>query len=605
MNALTGEIELSERMDVEQQLNPTFSPDGRKVAFHGFRGNQADIFVYDLDAKTVSNLTKDSFFDAAPVYSPDGRWIYYSSVVDGYAKLFRLDPSDPSSRYQLTQGDWNDRDAWVGVEGNRIFFSSDRPTGRTEEVLATGLLEVAAFEAKDETKTPGPNLENFASYNIYSLDLETGEVIQHTDVIGGAFTPVVFTGDEGKETVVFASFYKGNWNLFSSPTAENLGVSETIDIPVEPILEEDRFEFLPPVEVALDEEEIEDEGGFRLFIEDISVSGGVTSDQTFVSRSVISMSDMLGNRRFIASLDSVSTFSNFDFLYLDLSRRWSWGVRLFDNRTFYIDPESLNDSRVERRRLYQQTGGLGLISYPFDRYHRIDVGLGYLYRDIELPVGRTGLPGEPGGELVTVTFQDDFPFVVSTYTGDSARYKSFGPISGRRYYVNAQYLVDLDEGGTLSADFETDFRQYFQLTSRTLLAARIFAGYSEGNRPNFYYFGGLNTLRGYDFRSVVGNRAFYGNFEYRFPLIDLIATPLINIRNVRGTLFFDVGGAWFDGEDFEFWQDGRLGDALASVGWGISFRLLGLELHWDFARRTDLDELGESTETSFWIGQTF
>ncbi len=604
VNALSGEIEVSERMDVEQQLNPAFSPDGRTVAFHGFRGNQADIFTYHLDTKEVTNLTDDAFFDAAPVYSPDGRWLYYSSVVDGFAKLFRLDLSDPSRRYQLTQGEWNDRDAWVGPGGDRIYFSSDRPTGRAEEVVAAGLLELAAKESKDETKTPAADLESFASFNVYSLDLQSGDVVQYTDVIGGAFTPVVFVGDEGKETLVFSSFYKGRWNLYSTPTDENLGVTKTIDIPVEPLLGEERFEFLPPVEVTLDENEIKDGDRFRLFIEDISVNGGVTSDQTLVSRSVIRMSDMLGNRRFIASLDSVSTFSNFDFLYLDLSDRWTWGVRLFDNRTFYVDPASLDDPSLQRRRAYRVTGALGLLSYPFDRYRRVEFGLGYMYRDIDIPLGNP-FPAEGEDPTPTLSFSDDFPFVFSTFTGDSTVYKSFGPVSGRRYNVSGQYLADLSGGGTLSADFETDFRQYLQVTSRSLLAARVYAGYSDGNRPNFYYFGGLNTLRGYDFRSIVGNRAFYGNFEYRFPLIDIIATPLINIRDVRGTLFFDIGGAWFDGDDFEPWTDGRLDDALASVGWGLSFRFLGLELHWDFARRTDLDKISDTTETSFWIGQTF
>lgn len=604
VNALTGDIEVSERMDVEQQLSPTFSPDGRKIAFHGFRGNQADIFTFDLETKEVTNLTDDSFFDAAPIYSTDGRWLYYSSVVDGYAKLFRLDLNDPSRRFQLTQGEWNDRDAYIGASGDRIFFASDRPTGRTEEVIATGLLETAAPETADDEAPVETDLESFASYNIYSLDLETGEIVQYTDVIGGAFTPVVFIGDEGKETLVFSSFYKGTWNLYSTPTAENLGVATTADLPVEPLLQDDRFEFLPPVEVALDPDKIEDEGGFKLFIEDISVNGGVTSDQTFVSRSVIQMSDMLGNRRFVASLDSVSTFSNFDFLYLDLSRRWTWGLRVFDNRTFYVDPNSINQPTLDRRRLYRITGGLGLISYPFDRYHRMDVGVGYMYRDIDIPIGDP-FPDDPEEPTPTLSFQDDFPFVFSTFTGDSTVYKSFGPVAGRRYYVTSQYLADLDRGGALSTDFEVDFRQYLQVSSRSLLAARVYGGYSEGNRPNFYYFGGLNTLRGYDFRSIVGNRAFYGNFEYRFPLIDYIVSPFLQIRDVRGTLFFDVGGAWFEDQEFELWNDGRLDDALASVGWGVSFRFLGLELHWDFARRTDLDSLAPGTETSFWIGQTF
>ncbi|HEY0591834.1 MAG TPA: hypothetical protein VGF40_08705, partial [Thermoanaerobaculia bacterium] len=98
MNALSGELLESVSMDVEQQLNPSFSPDGKKIVFHAFSGNQADLFVYDIDADRVTNLTNDAFFDAAPVYSRDGQSIFYSSVVDGKAKIFRLETANPERR---------------------------------------------------------------------------------------------------------------------------------------------------------------------------------------------------------------------------------------------------------------------------------------------------------------------------------------------------------------------------------------------------------------------------------------------------------------------------------------------------------------------------
>ncbi|HUO84546.1 MAG TPA: BamA/TamA family outer membrane protein, partial [Thermoanaerobaculia bacterium] len=596
VDALSGDIERSIPMEVEQQLNPTFSPDGSKVAFHAFSGNQADIFVYDLQADSLINLTDDEFFDAAPVYSPDGRWLVYSSVIEGEAKLFRLDLQDPARRYQITAGEWNDIDAWFSPDGGKIFYASDRPTGRTLRI-AEEIHDDAETRRRAEQEIEVPfDPRNFAAYNIYSLDLESGRIEQYTDVIGGAFGPVVFTGEGGVEQMVFSSYYKNNWNLYRTNTDQPLRTVETVQISEEPVVLEERARFLPPIEVALNDDQFEDEEGFRLFVEHVDVNGGVTSDQTFVSRSVIYMSDMLGNRRFIASLDSVSTFSNFDFLYLDLRKRLSWGVRLFDDRTYYVTPDSL--TTINRRRLYRQTGAFGLLSYPFDRYHRVDFGLGYMVRDIDYPpilVGGDGFSRE-----------DDFPIVSATFTGDSTIFKSFGPVSGRRYYITGQYLADLDEGGeALSQDVAFEFRQYFQTSARTLLAARVFGGYSDGTVPNFYYFGGLNTLRGYDFRSLVGNRAFYGNFEWRFPLIDVLASPFLGIRDIRGSLFFDIGGAWFDGQDFIFQEDGALVDAKAAVGYGISFRLLGLELHWDFARRTNLDEIEDQAVTSFWIGQTF
>jgi outer membrane protein assembly factor BamA len=284
-----------------------------------------------------------------------------------------------------------------------------------------------------------------------------------------------------------------------------------------------------------------------------------------------------------------------------MRQRLNWGVRLFDDRTFFVAP-NFNSGQFEReRRLYRQTGLIGLLSYPFDRYHRLDFGGGYMIRDIDFPVGF-----DEEGSLLTFERKDEFPLTSASFTGDSTVFKSFGPVSGRRYRLSTNYAYDTDQGGSLTNDYIVDFRQYVQLTSRSLLAMRAFGAASDGNFPNFYYFGGLDTLRGYDFRSIVGNRAFYANVELRFPLVDYLVFPGVTLSQIRGSMFFDVGGAWFQGEDFDFMDDdGDLLDGKASFGYGFSLNLFGLNLNWNFAKRAlqKIDEGG--FETSFWIGQTF
>jgi outer membrane protein assembly factor BamA len=306
---------------------------------------------------------------------------------------------------------------------------------------------------------------------------------------------------------------------------------------------------------------------------------------------------MLGNRRFIASLDSVSSFSNFDFLYFDLQHRTNWGFRVFDQRSFYTTPSDVSASQFERHQLYRETGLFGIVSYPFDRYHRLDTGIGFENRSYVLPFL------DASGNLPHLS--DSFPIVSTSFSGDSTVFKQFGPVSGRRYEIGAAFAPDTKGGGTLSNDYSIDARQYLQLTSRSLLAARLFVGYSRGNRPNFYYFGGLNTLRGVDFRSIIGNQAAFANFEFRFPLIDVLATPILAFTQIRGNLFFDIGGAKFSGQPYTFWENGRLKEGKASVGYGLSFNFLGLELHWDFAKRTDLKQSFGKYKTEFWIGETF
>jgi hypothetical protein len=537
------------------------------------------------------------------VFSPDGNWLIYSSVGEQYAKLYRLNLANHSERFQITTGDWNDIDAYYSPDGKRLFFASDKQTGRNIAV-ASDILQTAEEAARPEEGTPKPDPTNFSAYNIYSLDLTTGDLLQYTDVVGGCFTPVVFIGENNKERMVFSSYYKGQWRLYATTTDKPLRVAEKTTLASAPIKPEERSVFRSQSEFFLDEEKIERTGGFKLFIEDVSVNAGVTSDQLFVSRTTIFMSDMLGGRRFIASLDSVASFSNFDFLYLDLRRRTSWGARLFDNRSFFVT-QNIETGELNRRQSYRETGLMGIVSYPFNRYHRIDGGLGYLSRGYFYP--RFFENPDGGDDLVDFEERDDkFPIVSATFSGDSAVWKYFGPVSGRRYELGASYAPDMTDGGVLSADFTADWREYFQISSRTLVATRLFVNWSEGNAPNFAYFGGLNTLRGYDFRTLIGQHAAFANVEFRFPLIDVLATPVLVLQGVRGAVFFDIGAARFEDRPFQFTDDeGRLDDAKASVGLGLSFNFLGLQLNWDFARRYDFKEFEKGYRTSFWVGQTF
>ncbi|MEO8032905.1 MAG: BamA/TamA family outer membrane protein, partial [Acidobacteriota bacterium] len=604
LNPITGAIQKSVPMKVEQQLSPAYSPDGHTIAFSGFLGNQSDIFFYDLAAGVVTNITNDRFFDGAPVFSPDGNWLIYSSVVDGYAKLFRLNLKNPKERFQLTTGAWNDIDASYSPDGKRLFFASDKQTGRNIEEAAA-ILEKAEDKARREGDLAKVDPTNYAAYNIYSLDLASGDLLQYTDVVGGCFTPVVFLGQNNKERMVFASYYKRDWRLFSTPTDRPLHAAEHTTLASAPLQAESRTAFQPPVEVAIDDEKVEKASNRKLFVDDVEVNAGVSSDQLFVSRSVIYMSDMLGDRRFIASLDSVSSFSNFDFIYFDLHKRLNWGVRLYDNRSFFT-ARTTEQSRVglndRIRQQYRETGVMGILSYPFTRYHRVDFGAGYQSRQIAFPVLK--LVGDQL-QLDFLERRDNFPFLTTSFSNDNAAFKRWGPVSGHRYDVSYTFAPDIKNRKTLTSDVNIDARQYLQLSSRTLLAGRFFAGYSVGNFPNFYYFGGLNTVRGYDFRSIIGSKAGFANLEFRFPLIDVLATPILVFQQVRGNLFFDVGAASFKGQPFRFRQDGKLKDGVASVGYGLSFNFLGLELHWDVARRFDGKHTVGKGRSDIWIGETF
>ena len=578
LDVLNGGIrEMIDMPDIEQQLAPAWTPDGRKISFSGWRDGRFDIFTLDLESREIVNVTDDEIFDGAPVYSPDGRSLVLVSVVgDGYAKLFRMDLDKPGQRFQLTGGESNENDPVYSPDGKRVYFTSDR-------------------DGRD---------------NIYSLDLATGELRQHTNVVTGASQPTVIpepeSSEHGDERLVFTGYWKQTFNLYVADVEEPVKEPTREAVPVEPTLAQDIPRFEPDIQVTIDPANEDKYGGFKFFLEDAQAYAGVDDNQTYMGRILLIFSDNLGDKRILADISTVESFSNYNILYADFGSRIQWQARLFDQRLYYLQP-NFRENRFERSgTALQFTGATGAIVYPFTFYTRAEIGAGYMLRKFNAPIFERI---ETGEQVVVdlVPVEDDGPLLEAALVGDSSGFASYGPITGRRWRVDATYSPDLDGSGTLFSSADGDFRQYLAVTRRSNLAFRAFAGINEGNRPSPIFIGGMDTLRGGRFRDILGDRAFFANVEYRFPLLDLVATPVLAFQGIRGVLFFDVGGAWFgDVEEFDFYNEdeSRLEDGIAAYGWGVTVQFLGLDLNWDVARRWNFKE-GEDFRTSFWIGTRF
>ena len=149
-----------------------------------------DIFPVDLATGQITNLTNDEFADYAPTFSPDGKFIVYNARVSGNEKLFRLD-LDTRKKTQLTFGT-HDETAAQFIDDHTLVFSST---------------------ATDPTMPLEPEVaKNGNIYNIWTLDLKTGELRQYTDALGGNFSPVVLR-DGKTSSIAFVSYYKGEYEL--------------------------------------------------------------------------------------------------------------------------------------------------------------------------------------------------------------------------------------------------------------------------------------------------------------------------------------------------------------------------------------------------------
>src|SRR5437667_7338374 len=153
-NVLTRDIEERVAMkSVDEPESPSFSPDGKTIAFAALRGAIGDIYTVDLGTKQVTNLTNDDLADYGTTYSLDGAFIVYNARVSGNQKLFRLD-LDTKKKTQITFGTVDETDAKF-IDDHTIVFSST---------------------ATDPNVPLEPDVaRNGNVYNIWTLDMRNGE----------------------------------------------------------------------------------------------------------------------------------------------------------------------------------------------------------------------------------------------------------------------------------------------------------------------------------------------------------------------------------------------------------------------------------------------
>jgi hypothetical protein len=562
---------LLERISVppDVPLAPAWSPDGNAIVFSGIEGNNRDIFLLDLKTHAVKNFTNDAEYDEAPVFSPDGKFIYHSKIVGGFSKIVRFPVDDPAKNEQVTWGDGNDEDPSFSPDGKRIYYASSRG----------------------------------GIYNIYGQDLASGEILQYTDVIGAALGPAAFTGPDGQEKVVFSGFQGLRFQLYVADAKKPFRKLDERALPPAPVKTGGTAGFVPAVEVAVDPEKLS-RPKFKLFLDNAQVLAGINSDQTFVSQVLLSFSDYLGDRRAFFQFDSVSTFSNFRVGYFNVARRTQWGLQLYDDREYFYAYNYQTGDFNRDQRIARNTGLSLSGTHPISRYTRLEGNVGFLSRALDVPIAASNADGTQF--VVFEPRTDNVPTAGVGFSHDTTRYASFGPQGGKRLDVNLQYTPSFQTGETtLTFDTFLDARVYLPLSRRVLFAVRGFAGLSRGAAPTVFYFGGLDTLRGYDYRSIIGNNVFYVNTEFRFPLVDVLAMPFLAFGGIRGRIFLDVGGAWLNDQTFQFWHDGRLKDGHAAFGAGFSVYFLGLPWNVDFSKQWDFQSTLSGTQATFYVGTTF
>jgi Tol biopolymer transport system component len=603
-------------------LHPSWSPDGRSIAFSGLTGGLTDLFVYDLDSNETRRLTNDVFTDVQPAWSPDGTRIVcvtdrFSSdlaALDiGTLELAIVDPSTGETReLQCFDEGKHINPVWA-ADGRSIYFLSDR-TGVT---------------------------------NVYRRDVENGEITQLTNLYTGvsgitALSPALSSASR-VDRIAFSVFEGGEYNIYARAGGDTLpGEYDTYTrasgdtlrrepvAPAPPVrapVSRERVTVLPPAErgvsaireyLATPTRDLPAEKDYaprkyraRLSLDYVSqpsfAVGASRLGTQLGGGTALFWSDMLGNHQIVTALQAQSngTFSDIGGAlgYENYKYRWSFGGSIqrspyttegyaagfgdLDGRLVYIEQIQSFRQTVNSASAYTQ--------YPFSRATRLELAGGYEHDTFDQSIRTIVQDAETGELLIDQTEDLPAPPVLNLFFMSTAFVYDFSilgiasPIVGQRYRLEVTpVLGDLTYYTVLG-----DYRRYFLPVRPLTLAFRglhygRYGRDSASNRLSEYFIGYQTLVRGYDgpsfsgsecvgengcpvYDRLFGNRIAIFNAEARAPLLGLLGLGggYYGFLPLETALFFDAGVAWTPDDKASFLG----GDRKIVKSYGTSIRL--------------------------------
>jgi TolB protein len=150
-------------------LSPTWSPDGSRIAFISNRARTPQLYVMASDGTGQDVLARFDYgatgMTSAPEWSPDGRLVAFHRDVGGVPQLFVVDVEDRGVR-QLTGSGRNEDPTWAPDSRHIAFVSSrtgarelwvlDLETGRLRQLTSVGGARLPAWSARRTTNEGRP-----------------------------------------------------------------------------------------------------------------------------------------------------------------------------------------------------------------------------------------------------------------------------------------------------------------------------------------------------------------------------------------------------------------------------------------------------------------
>ncbi len=543
----------------------SWSPEGNRIAYakrirtkHG--SHYFDAFVYDRKAKKEIRITRGMRF-RHPAWSSDGNYLLGVVEQDGTCNLVLVALAGGKIQ-KLTQFEHGEQIYGPQWLKNTIVFAFSDSCGNRDIAMldtASGQFSYLIRTSADE-RDPFPDLSGNAIYfasdstgifNIYRFDLSTGEMIQLTNVKGGAFMPCVNTkgellyslfGVEGYQIAKIDSFVAipSEWSYYQSPYTWTKNARSPVQCPQ------------------------------RLVSQNVTFSPrsykSIYSKLMFLPRFLVDYPNMLKVGTYFYGNDILEKTSLFGSIAMN-GRFDSDASLLFQYKrwypTLFFEGYHLRRHTSSKKMQFEYT------------LMEADLGAEIPITD-QLQMRTLWQASRYDAEMHLTTTQGKIKIPYTYHKGHVFRlewqYRSMFPKAQNAASVKKrEVLVQMDraaqqflDGFKIHSDYGTLVEtykkyNYFQVFldwneivpfffEDHSVGMRFRAGWIDRPVESFYYFfaGGLEGLRGYSYYSLEGTKLVHLGLSYRFPIVKHMRRKLLwmHLNHVFGVLYGQAGNAW-------------------------------------------------------------
>lgn len=554
---------------------PAWSPDGKMIAVSGLVEGHSDLYLYHISNHSVLRLTKDGYSDIQPSWSPDGKYIAFATdrTTDGKSISDGLN----LAYINLENGQLKVLDVFPGADNLNPVFSKD---GKSLYFLS--------------------DRDGFR--DLYRYDLESHEVYQLSHYFTGIsgitpYSPAISISP-GKNQVAYSYYSKKEYRLYIASLSdfnENKVDKYAVDqkAAILPVYPKDSMNIVNAsltmdsslVKVSVDSlkekpyepkfklDYVGNTGGIGIGVG----AGGYGSQSALYGGANLLFSDMLGNNFLYTGVALNGEIYDFAgaVSYLNRSHRIGWGVTGshipyrystigygYELRPEGQDTLLLDEARVNTYRTFEENINL-FAFYPFSQTTRVELGGGYMHYSYRLDQERyyylQGLFYDYQKEKLDAPSGYSLQTVNAAFVKDNSFFGMASPSMGFRYRIGVEKYFDKLDFYTFLADFRKyyffkPFTAAFRLIHYARLGSDAESGllyplsfaYPSLTRGNQFSTNSPDSTSRFNISQIYGSRILVGNVELRIPLTGPEQLALIKSGFLFSELavFLDAGLAW-------------------------------------------------------------